>query len=312
MMGDATITALIESMPSKVLLRPCEEGALGWAMRGQRPDPGMALSPEVAAACATPATARQLFIERNVLLVVNIATHRRYLESGIAPADRVQEGMIGLIRAVEKYDPARGHKFSTYATWWIKQAIERAIDEKSRTIRLPVHIQETLRGIGRARNSLLLSLGRQPTDAEIGAVLGQSAAWVREKCAAEPRVLSADVPLGDDTIATVLDTIPGTDTPPDATAMQREQREAVAQLLAALDGRARGMLIRRYGLDGQPPATLDAVGQTFGCTRERVRQILRDAIVSLRPAAAAAGMHTLLDGADALDAAHGRELGVVR
>ena len=234
--------------------------------------------------------ARQRFIQSNLRLVVSVA--KRYQSSGIPLIDLVQEGNLGLMRAVEKFDHRKGFKFSTYATWWIRQAVTRAIADKGRTIRVPVHMVETVGQVQRSAAHLARTLGREPTVAEISVECGLAPEKVSEaqRVAADPVSLFASV--GDDD-AELIDFLadPTAELPAEAAIASFEHRELRA-VLGMLTPREQRVLELRFGLDGQRPRTLDEVGREFHVTRERVRQIEAKALSKLRhpstPAAVAA------------------------
>ncbi|MFQ5524223.1 MAG: sigma-70 family RNA polymerase sigma factor [Acidimicrobiia bacterium] len=238
--------------------------------------------------------ARQVFIRSNLRLVVSIA--KRYSHSRLPFLDLVQEGNLGLIRAVEKFEYRKGFKFSTYATWWIRQAITRAIADKSRTIRVPVHMMDTITQMQTAENNLTKRLGRKPTDEELAEESGLTVEKIGEARKVAPEPVSIFEPVGEDN-ATLGDFIEDEDAAaPFELIASKLNVENLKHVLERLTERERTIIEMRYGLNGREPATLDEVGRHFDVTRERIRQIEAKALAKMRHPSTPGGLRELAVG----------------
>ncbi len=241
------------------LLTPEEEKALGRRVKAGDP------------------AARREMIERNLRLVVNIA--RRYLHSGMPLLDLIEEGNLGLIRAVEKFDVDKGFRFSTYATWWIRQAIERGIMNQSRTVRLPVHVAKELNKMRRVSRELGQRLGQEPVLEQVAEAMGRSRERVEAMSRWVERELSTDAAQGQRDTRTLLEVLPDREeNDPQRQVVDEDLRRKVIACLAQLDDKQRTVIVRRFGLDGGDPVTLETVGAEIGVSRERARQIQLEAM----------------------------------
>jgi len=285
--GDAAVKQYLDGIGCYTLLTAEDEVHLAKTIeRGRKAEMALEADPDssdrarLTAEVRQGLSARRRFIQANLRLVVSIA--KRYQRSGLPFLDLVQEGNLGLIRAVEKFEHRKGFKFSTYATWWIRQSISRAIADKSRTIRIPVHMMDTIGQVHAAENELTKRLARPPSDEEIAAEAGLTADKVADARRISPEPVSIFEPVGEDA-AVLGDFIEDAEADdPFEMALLASRLEDLDDYMDRLNDRERTVIIMRYGLGGTEPRTLDEVGRQFNVTRERIRQIEAKAIAKMR------------------------------
>jgi RNA polymerase sigma factor (sigma-70 family) len=275
-------TRLLTAVEEVDLAKRIEAGLFAEEKLASVDDLPAGLRADLATIATEGRAAKDRLLEANLRLVVSIA--KRYTGRGMAFLDLIQEGNLGLIRAVEKFDYAKGFKFSTYATWWIRQAITRAMADQSRTIRIPVHMVEQVNRMVRARRDLAVTLGREPTVAEVAVAMGVQEFAVIELISFDREPVSLDQAVGEDGESALGDFVVGVDArqEPADTVSQGMLRDDVEIVLATLSQREQAVIRLRFGLDDGRQRTLDEVGREFGLSRERIRQIEKVTLHKLR------------------------------
>jgi len=274
-------TALLTAEQEVDLAKRIEAGVFAKHMLDTEPDLDRQFATDLRTIVRDGARARNHLLEANLRLVVSLA--KRYTGRGMPLLDLIQEGNLGLIRAVEKFDYAKGFKFSTYATWWIRQAITRGMADQARTIRLPVHLVEQVNKLARIKRDLHQRLGRDATHTELAAESGIAEEKIADLLDHARDPVSLDMPVGSDEEAPLGDFIEdGEATDAEATVISHLLHDDLRRVLATLDDREQHVLRMRYGLDDGQPRTLDQIGRRFGLSRERVRQIEREVMAKLR------------------------------
>lgn len=274
-------TALLTAVEEVDLAKKIEAGLYARNQLETRPRLGAVRKRALAVVVREGQSARQHLLEANLRLVVSLA--KRYTGRGMPLLDLIQEGNLGLIRAMEKFDYAKGFKFSTYATWWIRQAITRGMADQGRTIRLPVHLVEQVNKLARIKRELHQQLGREPTDDELAEESGIPKGKIADLLDHSRDPVSLDMPVGSDEEAPLGDFIEDSDaTDAESLVIASLLNSDVRSVLATLDEREQQVIRLRFGLDDSQPRTLDQIGKIFGLSRERVRQIEREVMGKLR------------------------------
>ncbi|MEV6695268.1 sigma-70 family RNA polymerase sigma factor [Micromonospora sp. NPDC051196] len=282
-------TPLLDAAKEVDLSKAIEAGLYAEHLLGEDRVPDGVTRDELTRLVAEGERAKDLFIRANLRLVVSIA--RRYVRSGMPMLDLIQEGNTGLVRAVEKFDYERGYKFSTYATWWIRQAISRAIAQQERTVRLPVHLVEDVNRMRNVARQLTRELGGDPEPEQIAAALGVTVERVNELVRWSQDTVSLDTPVGDDGDTNLGDLVADSDAPsPEEIVLTGLERQRIEGLLNHLDDRSAGIMRARYGLEDGREHSLTEVASRFSLSRERIRQLEIQALGRLRELARAEGL----------------------
>jgi RNA polymerase primary sigma factor len=293
-LGEIGRIPLLSAQEEVELAHRVEAGLFAEEKLGREPGPDPRLAGELDMLVIQGRMAKRLLIEANLRLVVSVA--KRYAGRGLTMPDLVQEGNLGLIRAVEKFDYVRGYKFSTYATWWIRQAMSRALADQARTIRVPVHVVELINRVVRVQRRMLQEQGREPATADVAAQLGLTPERVREVLRLAQEPISLYAPVGEEDDVALGDLIEDGDAAsPAESAAFLLLRESLEAVLSTLGERERQVVQLRYGLDDGRPRTLEEIGRIFGVTRERIRQIESKTLGKLRDHAYADQLRGYLD-----------------